>query len=133
MSEEQKKGIKDKDDYINNIVKMHSTQTNIPWMEFFIQYDPEPALEKVKCPVLMLFGGKDLQVPPKQNKEPMENALNKGGNKDVTISIIPDANHLFQSSITGSPDEYGKLPKEFAPGFLDTITSWILKHVTIVK
>ena len=133
MTEEQKKGIKDKDEFINNNVKMHSIQSNVPWMKFFVQYDPVPALEKVKCPVLMLFGEKDLQVPPKQNKEPMENALKKGGNKDYTVVLIPSANHLFQTATNGSPEEYGKLPKEFATGFLDTMTNWILKHVTLSK
>lgn len=133
MSEEQKKTIKDKDEFINNNVKMHSVQSNVPWMKFFVQYDPAPALEKVKCPVLMLYGEKDLQVPPAQNEEPMKNALNKGGNRDFTQVLIPSANHLFQTATTGSPEEYGKLPKEFAPGFLDTMTNWILKHVTVVK
>ncbi len=133
MPEEQKKNMKDKDEYVKNMVTYQMNEMKIPWMKFFIQYDPIIALGKVKCPVLMIFGENDLQVPPKQNKEIMENALKESGNKDYMSVLIPKANHLFQSATTGSPEEYGKLPKEFAPGFLETMSGWILKHVTMVK
>jgi hypothetical protein len=81
----------------------------------------------------MLFGELDLQVPPSQNKKPMEEALEKGGNKDYKVIVFPKANHLFQSAITGSPGEYATLPKEFVPGFLDTVKDWIVERVTVVK
>ena len=51
------------------------------------------------------------------------------GNSDVTVSIYPKANHLFQEAVTGSPDEYAALDKEYLPGFLDEITAWILERV----
>ena len=35
------------------------------------------------------------------------------------------ANHLYQRAGTGSPSEYATLPKEFVPGFLETISGWI--------
>lgn len=103
------------------------------WFKYFLAYDPYPALTKVKCPVLALFGELDLQVPPSQNKGPMEEALSKSKTKDYKIIVMPKANHLFQSANTGSPTEYGVLPKEFVPEFLDTMSNWILEHVTIVK
>jgi pimeloyl-ACP methyl ester carboxylesterase len=103
------------------------------WFKYFLVYDPYPALTKVKCPVLALFGELDLQVPPSQNKGPMEEALSKSGTQDYKIIVMPKANHLFQSAVTGSPTEYGSLPKEFVPEFLDTMSGWILEHVTIVK
>src|SRR5690606_1922069 len=52
-----------------------ATQVNqlaSPWMTWFIRYDPAPALEKVKCPVLALFGEKDLQVPASSNRAAVE-------------------------------------------------------------
>ncbi|RPI13176.1 MAG: alpha/beta hydrolase [Ignavibacteriae bacterium] len=115
------------------IAEMQIQGMRAPWFKFFADYDPYPALTKVKCPVLALFGEFDLQVLPAQNKEPMEEALGKSGTKDYKIIVIPTANHLFQSATTGSPEEYGSLPKEFVPGFLDSMTGWILERVTIVK
>ena len=133
ISEEERKTIYDRDVYAQNLAK---TQVNVfksEWMRYFISYNPVPALEKVKCPVLMFFGGKDLQVPVKQNEKPMVDALKKGGNKDYTVKTFADANHLFQTATTGSPTEYAKLPKEFTDGFLDFMKDWVLKRVTVVK
>ncbi len=131
--EEQKKTIPDKNKYIKSMADLQFKQLGSPWMKYFLVYDPALALEKVTCPVLGLFGELDLQVAPSQNKEPMENALKKGGNKDYKIVVLPKANHLFQSATTGSPSEYAKLPKEFVPDFLDIVKDWITERVTIVK
>jgi len=133
MSDQQKNGIKDKDAYINSMTDLTMGEFKSTWMKYFMEYDPSYALTKVTCPLLMFFGGKDMQVPVKQNRKPMEDALKKAGNKDVTVKVFPDANHLFQKAITGSPSEYGSLPKEFVDGFLDTITGWVLQRVTVVK
>jgi pimeloyl-ACP methyl ester carboxylesterase len=96
-----------------------------PWMRTFLTHDPRPPLQKVRCPVLALFGQHDLQVAPALNAPPLEHALRQGGNRDVTVRVIPRANHLFQPTDNGNPSLYGSLPKEFAPGLLDTMTSWL--------
>lgn len=125
MSDEEKKTIKDKDEYIKKTIKDAVTLFSSNWMKYFLNYDPSYALEKTTIPVLMLFGGKDLQVIVGQNQKPMEDALKKAGNSNYTTRIYPDANHLFQEAGTGSPSEYPQLPKQFVPGFLDDITEWI--------
>jgi len=125
MSDEEKKTIKDKDEYIKKTIKDAVTLFSSTWMKYFLNYDPSYALEKTTIPVLMLFGGKDLQVIVGQNQKPMEDALKKAGNSNYTTRIYPDANHLFQEAGTGSPSEYPQLPKAFVPGFLDDITEWI--------
>jgi hypothetical protein len=99
-----------------------------PWMRYFLDYDPAPALEKTKCPVLALYGSKDLQVPPSQNLPVMKEALARGGNRDFQAEVIPDLNHLFQHATTGSPNEYGGIEETMAPVVLDDVSSWILKH-----
>lgn len=133
MTTKEKKSIPDKDAYVKSMTESTLKQFKSPWMEYFMSYDPSIALTKVTCPVLMLFGEKDLQVPPKQNEKPMTDALKEGGNKDYTVKKFPAANHLFQSAITGNPAEYATLPKEFVPEFLEYTTAWILQRVTVVK
>ncbi len=133
LPEEQRKAIANKDEYLDNVVAVQMNRLQSPWFRYFIAYDPLPALEKVKCPVLCLFGGRDLQVPAELNKEKMEDALRKGGNTDYTFKVFPEANHLFLEAKTGNPKEYETLKKEFLPGFLDTISTWIHKRVTIPK
>ncbi|OXB19572.1 hypothetical protein B0A80_19760, partial [Flavobacterium tructae] len=60
-------------DFINNI-----------WFYNFMKIDPASILEKVKCPVLALNGGKDVQVPAEVNLEVIKKTLLKSGNKKVT-------------------------------------------------
>jgi len=106
-------------------VKLQVNQIANPWMQYFIKYNPAPALEKVKCPVLAINGEKDLQVPPKENLEAIKNALTKGGNKKVTTKELPNLNHLFQECKTGSPDEYAKIEQTFSPTALTEILNWM--------
>jgi fermentation-respiration switch protein FrsA (DUF1100 family) len=94
-------------------------------MQYFIKYNPRPALEKVKCPVLAINGEKDLQVPPKENLEAIKNALEKAGNKKVTIKELPNLNHLFQECKTGSLDEYATIEQTFSPTALTEILKWV--------
>lgn len=100
-----------------------------PWMINFLKYNPAPTLEKVKCPVLALNGGKDLQVPAQENLGAIKTALAKGGNKNVTTKVFPNLNHLFQDCKTGLPNEYSEIEETFSPAALDEITIWIKKQV----
>lgn len=103
-------------------------QSSSPWFRFFVVYDPAPALEKVRCPVLALAGELDLQVSADQNLPVIEAALKKGGNKDVTVARLPGLNHLFQPCKKGTPDEYAQIEETMAPAALDTIATWIRKR-----
>ncbi len=99
-----------------------------PWFRFFLTYDPLPPLRSVRCPVLALNGEKDLQVDPRQNLPPIEEALKAGGNSDYTVQELPGLNHLFQHAETGSPTEYSKIAETFSPEALEQIAAWIAKR-----
>jgi fermentation-respiration switch protein FrsA (DUF1100 family) len=111
------------------MIALQVNQLSNPWMTFFIKYDPAPALEKVKCPVLALNGEKDIQVPADVNLKAIENALKKGGNQNVTTKELPGLNHMFQECETGLPGEYSEIEQTFSPTALSEITNWILKQV----
>lgn len=96
------------------------------WMHYFLNYDPRPTLQKVKCPVLAINGELDLQVLPDQNVGEVEKAIRAGGNSAVTTKVFPELNHLFQHATTGAPSEYGQIEETFAPEALDFVTQWIL-------
>jgi len=99
------------------------------WFRAFLVYDPRPALEKVKVPVLAMNGALDLQVPPHQNLPAIAAALEAGGNPDYQIVKLPHLNHLFQTAQTGSPTEYSKIEETFAPVALQVLGDWIVRHV----
>jgi len=122
---EQKKTIPDPKVYADAATEAQLQMPRSPWFKYFLDFDPSPYLEKVRCPVLALFGELDLQVPAEENKQAIAAALEKGGNKDYTMHVFPKANHLYIGAGTGSPKEYPMLKKEFVPGFLDFVTRWI--------
>lgn len=99
-----------------------------PWFRNFLTYDPATALRQLKCPVLVLNGEKDLQVPPALNLPAIRKALNEGGNRHYEIDELPGLNHLFQPAKTGLPTEYSQIEITIAPVVLDKIATWILKQ-----
>ena len=101
-----------------------------PWFRYFLSYDPRPTLMKVRVPVLAINGEKDLQVPAKEDLEAIEEALKAAGNKDYKIVLLPNLNHLFQTTKTGAPSEYAEIEETLAPILLQTIGDWIAAHTT---
>lgn len=63
------------------------------WQALNMLHDPIPALERLACPTLALFGERDHLVDPKENVAPMRAALDRGGNRDATLAVIPRADH----------------------------------------
>jgi fermentation-respiration switch protein FrsA (DUF1100 family) len=99
-----------------------------PWFRYFVTYEPVTNLRQVKCPVLVLNGSLDLQVPPAQNLPPIRKALADAGNKNVEIDEMPGLNHLFQTAKTGSPGEYLEIEETMSPAVLDKVANWVLKQ-----
>lgn len=114
------KGIKE-DDFI----KLQVNELTSPWMQYFLKYNPADALEQVNCAVLAINGSKDLQVPATVNLEAIKKALEKGGNKNVTIKEFQNLNHLFQECKVGLPSEYEVIEQTISPMVLDEISNWI--------
>jgi pimeloyl-ACP methyl ester carboxylesterase len=98
------------------------------WFQFYLTYDPQTALLRVKCPVLAVNGEKDMQVPAKENLEAIRDAFVFGGNRDYTILMLPNLNHLFQTAETGAISEYEQIEETWSELALDTVSSWILRH-----
>ncbi len=76
------------------------------WGRFNWRYEPVPALEKVRQPVLAFFGGADRNVVPEINLPRMRAALERAGNRDVTLRVMPGADH----SLAALPKGEGQLP-----------------------
>ena len=111
------------------LVDLQVEQLMMPWMQYFLKYNPVSTLEKVKCSVLALNGEYDLQVPAAINLEAIKAATTKGGNSNVTTVTLPKLNHLFQECTSGSPNEYANIKQTIAPLALETVSSWVLKTV----
>src|SRR5690606_38755808 len=110
----------------NQMINQQIESVSYPWFRNFVRFKPEDYVKKVQCPVLVLNGENDLQVPPKSHMTGIKNALDKAGNKKVTLKEYPKLNHLFQESVTGSTEEYGAIEQTFSPNVLTDIKDWIL-------
>lgn len=108
---------------IQNIQK----QTSGPWFRYFVKFNPDQYLSKIKIPVLALNGSLDFQVPPKENLEAISQSLKKAGNPDFKTQELPGLNHLFQEAKTGAFSEYAEIEQTISPAAMDTASGWILE------
>lgn len=97
----------------------------VPWMRFYVTYDPMPVLRRTSIPLLALNGSLDLQVLAELNLPPIEEALAEAGNSRTTVQKLDGLNHLFQHAGDGSPTEYVKLPETLAAEVLTLVVNWI--------
>jgi len=96
-----------------------------PRMRFLLSYDPPRAIERVRCPVLSVFGGRDLQVPPPGNAEAMKRALKGHAGGRSEVRVLAGHNHFFQRASTGLPTAYGKIDQTTSPALLALLAAWI--------
>ena len=96
-----------------------------PWLRFFADYDPIPTARRVRTPVLVLQGETDRQVTADQAQE-LVAAFRAGGNRDVTVKLFPETNHLFLADPNGNPSGYATVPsKHVRREVLGTIADWL--------
>ncbi|MCL2392131.1 MAG: alpha/beta fold hydrolase [Oscillospiraceae bacterium] len=87
-------------------------------------------LKETTVPILVMHGGKDLQVLTDKDFEGYQRIL--AGRPDVTFELYPDLNHMFMPSIY---NEIGKLMKEYKikrhveAYVIDDMANWINAHV----
>jgi pimeloyl-ACP methyl ester carboxylesterase len=94
------------------------------WFKSWIETDPISVFEKLKVPVLAVFGEKDTQVLPQPNSAKAD-SLASAADLFLQTVVLPEANHLFQKANNGMPTEYGMLRKEFTASFISEIDQYL--------
>lgn len=98
---------------------------NADWTRAFLTYDPLPTIRKVRQPILILQGALDRQVTAEQATM-LEKAARAAGNKDVTVRVFPNLNHLFLPAKTGAESEYTTLSTyAISDEVLDVLSGWL--------
>lgn len=92
---------------IRSATALYNQQINNPWMKYALNINPLNYWKKVSCPVYILNGYLDLQVPSSPNVLLIQDELARSGNYNVQIKGYPGLNHLFQKAKVGTIDEYG--------------------------
>ncbi len=96
-----------------------------PWFRFFLAYKAADYYPAVKCPVLLLGGSEDVQVPNAADIPELDSLLKASGNKRVTGRLMPGLNHLFQHCQACTVGEYSKLEETFSPEVLQIMADWL--------
>ena len=104
------------------------------WQEFFIEYDPLPTAEMVRCPVLILHGDQD-ELVPVEHANILADAIRKAGNQDVTVKIFTGYNHGFiHIEEANKKDKAGKPLSEIleiSPDVIGAISDWMINKLTM--
>lgn len=106
-----------------SISSMLNTPSDNPWMVWFLAYDPASDLRNLKSPAMIIYGEKDMQVPPSLNLEPAREYA-----EGADIRVYEDLNHLMQHAEKGFLSEYSQIEETFSPEVLSDIASFILKQ-----
>jgi len=91
----------------------------------FLLFEPIPIWEKVKVPVLAVWGEDDLSVPAAKSKDLVEQALAQAKNRDFTFKIFPHADHTL--SVVRSPTDAWDFPRT-AAGSRQLMAAWLLER-----
>lgn len=96
----------------------------LDWFRQHAASNPSLLAAKVKCPVLIVQGERDLLVLAYHSLE-LARAFSSGGNKNVSLRIIPNQTHLFTPASGDNPQETSKISEEM----LRTVQNWAFANL----
>jgi pimeloyl-ACP methyl ester carboxylesterase len=95
------------------------------WARHVLFYDPAPTLERIRVPVLAIFGTLDRKTPFRESAAGFERCLSGRPDADLTIRFFPGANHGLRVAQTGGRRESNdSLP--YVSGYFEAMAEWIL-------
>ena len=100
---------------------------SVPWIKWFMDYDPTDDIRRTHCPVMAINGDRDCQVISSQNLTAIYQLL-PPSEKNL-IKEYPGLNHLFQHCQTGLPTEYGVIEETISQEVLKDIADWLKQVV----
>jgi pimeloyl-ACP methyl ester carboxylesterase len=104
--------------------------------QWFFLYDPNfdaiPLWKEYGGPVLGVFGELDGLEPVREVVPLFARALASRKNPDFTIAVFPRGHHILMEMETDAPND-NELPnlKRYVPGYFDTMSDWLLKHLEV--
>ena len=115
------KQVKCGDEYVE--IKGHRVFAK--WYREHFVHDPLETIRKVKCPVLIVQGEKDFQVPF-SNAIALRDALEKSENSKVRLLLFPNIDHLlkFEPDQSSELSYISKIDRTVEPLILKSISSW---------
>jgi pimeloyl-ACP methyl ester carboxylesterase len=98
---------------------------SLAWLREHYLQDPVESLRRISCPVLVIHGEKDLQVPPSEAASIVA-VLEEAGNTDVTVHVFPDLNHLLRHHPEPPSLAFRHFGEPVDPRVVEAITDWVV-------
>ncbi len=96
-----------------------------PWMRGFLAHDPQPALARLRGPVLAVYGAQDRFTTPAQNAGRLVELASAAGQADLTVRLLPQQDHFFLEADGLPPGEHRKGAMRLAPALTTLLATWI--------
>jgi len=90
--------------------------------DHILSFTPLPALKRVTCPILGVYGELDQTTDASDAASNMRKVLAESGNRDFMLKVFPNAGHSLGEMPSGN---------RMAPGVFETLRSWLLQRVRL--
>jgi dipeptidyl aminopeptidase/acylaminoacyl peptidase len=97
-----------------------------------VDYDPIPALKRVRCPGLLIFGKHDFTVPVEESVGRIEAALKETGNEGCRVVVLPNIGHGVIEMDSAQPTQPAS-PMRIAGGYLQLLGDWLDKTLSFCQ
>ena len=106
-------------------VELEGHRVFAKWYCEHFEHDPLETIKKVKCPVLIVQGEKDFQVPF-SNAIALRDTLEKSKNAKVRLLLFPNIDHLlkFEPAQSSELSYISKIDRKVEPLIIKSISSW---------
>jgi hypothetical protein len=108
-------------------------QTWVRWRN--LDLDPSSYWERVRVPVLLIYGERDAVVPVSRSVERITAALGRAGNSRALVKVFPDADHelVVGSNAKGEGSNEAEPQPRDAPGYFEILRSWTQEQVRLPR
>jgi dipeptidyl aminopeptidase/acylaminoacyl peptidase len=97
-----------------------------------VDYDPIPALKRVRCPGLLIFGKHDFTVPVEESVARIEAAFKETGNSLCRVVVLSNIGHGVMEMDSAAPTQPAS-PMRIAEGYLKLLGDWLDKTLSFPK
>jgi pimeloyl-ACP methyl ester carboxylesterase len=87
----------------------------------FSHFDPLPYWERLRVPVLLVYGDQDRVVPVERSRERIEQALARGGNDRSTVRVMAGADHELRLTASDDANPFRRI----APEAEEMMAGWL--------
>ena len=94
------------------------------WFQTMLRLDVADAIRRESIPILFLNGSTDHQVVAAPNLEAARKAIGTETALRHT-QLLPNLNHLFQESASGSSEDYERISQTIAPQAIQAVISFL--------